>query len=106
MDLANKGIQLAPGNIHLRDTRGVIFSNMPGKLNEAREDFQQAVELAAPASPAAANALLKLARVCARLEDWTLAADYARKAKQIDSQEGLFSPQQRAEIDKLSKGQP
>lgn len=103
LELADKGVSLAPLNRHLRDTRGVILSNTSGRLRDAMRDFEKAVDLSAPQSAVRARALLQLGRACARLGDYSQARRYLDEALQIDRQQGVFSRQEQAEIDLLGK---
>ena len=45
LTLANKGLSLAPDDLHLLDTRGTILSNMADRLADARNDFEKLEEL-------------------------------------------------------------
>ncbi len=99
--LASRGLELAPTDVHLLDTRGVILANLPDRLDDARRDFERCVELKPPGSPARAQALLQLARVTARLDDRVVTRRRLREALEIDRRHHVFSPQERQEIVEL-----
>lgn len=68
LDLANRGVQVAPENDNLRDTRGVILEKL-GRLEDARDDFVKLVELRKDDPEAHAKALKHLNRVERQLGD-------------------------------------
>jgi tetratricopeptide (TPR) repeat protein len=103
LPLADRGLQLAPKNTHLLDTRGVILSNLPGRLRDARRDFEKCVELTEPGTPARAKALLQLGRTYARLDDGTGARRCLQEALEIDREQDVFTTQERGEISELKK---
>jgi len=104
LKLADRGVELAPQNVHLRDTRGMILSNIPNRLKDARRDFEKAVDLTPPDSVARARALLQLGRVCASLKDTGQVARCLGEALRIDQSRKAFSAKEKAEIDRLMKG--
>ncbi len=105
LDLADKGVALAPDNIYLRDTRGVILMNLPNRLKDARTDFQKQVDLAAN-PPRRAKALVQLGRVCAKLGDLAQAKIVCGEALKIDAEAGVLSPQERAEMNQILQAAP
>jgi len=106
LKLAEKGLWIDPENLHLLDTRGVILSNLPGRLADARVDFRKAVELSPPDSPRRAKELLQLARVCAQLKDFVHAKQHADQALRIDGNHRVFTPKERTELDKITASVP
>ena len=98
LELADKGLALAPGNRNLLDTRGVILSNLPGRLEDARKDFEKLLGIAPADSEARAKALLRLGKACARLKDQAAAEQYLREALRIDARKDVFDPEERSEI--------
>lgn len=106
LPLADKAARLAPSDSHVRDTRGVILSNLPGRLPDARKDFEKCVELAAPNSARRATALLRLGRTCLRLEDPRAARKHLEAALGIDSRSKVLTPEQRSEIAEILKSLP
>jgi tetratricopeptide (TPR) repeat protein len=103
LDMANRAAHLAPDSIHVRDTRGTILATLPGRLADARREFETCVDLAAPDSPERARALLQLGRVFCKLENPGQAKLRLDEARRIDSQQDVFSPTERSEIDKLTQ---
>jgi tetratricopeptide (TPR) repeat protein len=98
LELADRGLKFAPENRHLRDTRGVILSNMPDRLKEARQEFSKCVELSPPDSSARAKSLLQLGRTCVSLNDPTEAKRSFEQALRIDEKNRVFSEKERSEI--------
>ncbi|MCG3125231.1 MAG: Beta-barrel assembly-enhancing protease [Phycisphaerae bacterium] len=99
--LADRGIQLDPDHVHLRDTRGVILSNLPGRLGDARLDFERAVRLTKPETRERAMALLQIGRLYAKQGDSERAQRSFDEALRIDQVLGVFSEEQRSEIRRL-----
>ena len=99
--LANRGLELLPSDAHLLDTRGVILSNLPDRLADARHDLERCAELTRPGSAARARALLKLIRVAVRVDDDAATLRQMREALDIDHRLNVFSPQERQEISDL-----
>ena len=98
LELANKGLKIASDNLNLLDTRGTILLNMEGRLADARTDFEKLEQLSPPESLRQARTLLKLGRICARLDDNNRAKDYLEKALEIDSKLDVFNEEERSEI--------
>ncbi len=96
--LANKGLGIAPDDLHLLDTRGTILSNMPSRLSEAKADFARLVEVSSPDTMRQAKALLQLGRVCAKLNDLASAKQHLEKALEIDRKMQVFTADERSEI--------
>jgi tetratricopeptide (TPR) repeat protein len=102
LELANKGLRLAPGDLHLLDTRGTILSNMPDQLADARSDFEELVRLSSSDVRRQAKALLQLGRVCARLNDFVQAKQHLENAMDIDKKNHVFTPNEQSEISELN----
>ena len=102
LELANKGLRLAPGDLHLLDTRGTILSNMPDRLADARSDFEELVRLSSSDVRRQAKALLQLGRVCARLNDFVQAKQHLENAMDIDKKNHVFTPNEQSEISELN----
>jgi tetratricopeptide (TPR) repeat protein len=98
LEMANKGLRLAPDDLYLLDTRGTILANMPDRLVAARSDFQRLVELSPPDSDRKAKSLLRLARVCVKLNDLAAAKQHLQEALRIDQKIHVFTSQEREEI--------
>ena len=101
LELADNGLRLAPNDRYLLDTRGVILSNLPDRLKDARSDFEKLVSVSLADSSAQAKALLQLGRVCAKLKDQEAATRHLEKALQIDRQKSVFDPKERSELQDL-----
>jgi tetratricopeptide (TPR) repeat protein len=101
LELANKGLRLAPDNLDLLDTRGTILTNLPDRLAEAKNDFARLAELAPAKTREKAKALLQLGRLCARLNDPTQAKQHLQDASDIDREINVFTTVERAEITKI-----
>jgi len=101
LELANKGLRLAPGDLHLLDTRGTILSNMPDRLADARRDFEELVRLSSSDAHRQAKALLQLGRVCAKLSDISQARRHLESAMDIDNKNHVFTSNEQSEISEL-----
>ena len=104
LELADKGVSLAPDDDHLRDTRGVILMRL-GRPQDARKDFERFAQLNPPDTPRRAKALLQLGRACAKLGESAQAKRHLNEALEIDRQKPVFSPQERSEINQLIQAQ-
>ena len=105
LQLANRGLRLAPDDLHLLDTRGTILSNMPDRLADAKSDFEALVRLSSSDGPRQVKALLQLGRVCAKLGDLPQARQHLEKATNIDKELHVFTPNERSEISEIVKMQ-
>ena len=101
LELANKGLRLAPGDLHLLDTRGTILSNLPERLADAKTDFEELVRLSAADGRRQAKALLQLGRVCAKLGDLPQARRYLEGAMNLDRKAPVLTPEERSEISRM-----
>jgi len=101
LKLADKGLALAPGNLNLLDTRGMILSNLPGRLTDAKTDFEALAKSVAAGSPRQAKALLQLGRVCVKLTNLVEAKQHFTKAAEIDRKHSIFSAKERSEIENI-----
>lgn len=102
LELANRGLSLAPKDQHLLDTRGTILANMPNRLADARTEFERLLELAPSDSQRQAKTLLQLGQVCARLNDVAGAKQYVTRALEIDRKINVFTEAQRSEIARIA----
>ena len=100
LKLADKGLSLDPDNLSLLDTRGVILSNLPGRFTDAKTDFEALAKSVVAGSPRQAKALLKLGRVCVKLNEVAKAKQHFTKAAEIDRKHNVFSAEERSEIKK------
>jgi len=101
LELANKGLDIEPENLHLLDTRGTILSNIAGRLDDARKDFTQLAELTPPGTSQRAKALLQLGRVCAKMNDLLQAKQHLENALKIDQELGVFTAEEKLEITEI-----
>jgi tetratricopeptide (TPR) repeat protein len=101
LELANKGLKLAPENLDLLDTRGVILSNLPDRLAGARSDFEELVRRSSTDASRQARALLQLGRVCVKLSDLPQARRHLQAAQEIDQKADVFTADERSEIRKM-----
>ena len=101
LELANKGLNLAPNNLHLLDTRGTILSNLPERAAEARKDFEKLVELSPPDTARRAKAFLQLGRICVKLNELAQAKQHLKDALEIDRKIDVFTTDERSEITRI-----
>jgi len=99
LQLANKGLSREPDDVHLLDTRGTILLNMPGRLAEARKDFERITQLAASDTRRQVRTHLQLGRICLKLNDPAKAREHLNRALELDGQIHTLTQQERAEID-------
>jgi len=103
---ADKGLELAPGNLNLLDTRGMILSNLPGRFTDAKKDFEALAKSVPVGSARRAKALLQLGRVCSKLKELAEAKQHFTEAAEIDRKhkQKVFSAEERLEIAKAIRG--
>ncbi|MHC4353854.1 MAG: tetratricopeptide repeat protein [Planctomycetota bacterium] len=112
LELANKGLSLAPDDLqgvdpntrdfleilHLLDTRGTILSKLPDRRPDAKSDFERVVELSQPNTRRKAKAFLQLGRICVNLKDLEQAKEHVNNALEIDRKIDVFTPEERSDI--------
>jgi len=98
LKLAEEGLAIAPTNRHLLDTRGEILSNLPGRLNDAKADFEKVLSMAGEGSREEAKALLQLGRLHVKLDNLPEAKRCLTKATRIDGKLSVFTDGERKEI--------
>jgi predicted Zn-dependent protease len=96
--LADRGLAVAPDDLHLLDTQATILSNLPDRLADAKRAFERQVELSPANTQRQAQALLKLGRLCAKLGDLAEARQHVKKALAIDESINVFTAAERSEI--------
>jgi tetratricopeptide (TPR) repeat protein len=104
LELAKKGLAVASDakdRLHLLDTEGTILSNMPDGLESARLDFTRLVDMSPDDTHQKAKALLKLGRICIKLEDLENAKQHMKYALEIDKKINVLTPDERSEIAKV-----
>lgn len=101
LELANRGLILSPEDKELLDTRGTILANMENRLDDARKDYERLVELIPSDSQQKASALLRLGRICMKLNDLAQAQQHFQNALEIDQKINVFTSDERSEIAKI-----
>jgi tetratricopeptide (TPR) repeat protein len=101
LELANRGVKLAPDNPNLLDTRGTILANLADRLADAKNDFARRAELSPADTREKAKALLRLGRVCAQLQDFSQAKRHLQSALEIDRKINAFTTDERSEITRI-----
>jgi tetratricopeptide (TPR) repeat protein len=101
LELANRALRIVPDNLYVLDTRGTILSNLPGRLADARDDFERLVELSLPDSRQRAKALLQLGRIYVKLNDLVQAKQHLQNALEIDRKIDVFTPDEQSEITRI-----
>jgi tetratricopeptide (TPR) repeat protein len=104
LELVNRGLKVSrdeKDRIHLLDTRGTIFSNMQNRLADAMVDFKKLVDISQSDTRQKAKALLKLGRICIKLDDLAQAKQYMQNALEIDRKINVLTPDERSEIKRI-----
>jgi tetratricopeptide (TPR) repeat protein len=104
LKLANIGLRVSrdeKDRLHLLDTRGTILSNMPDRLADARADFRTLVDVSPNDTQQKVKALLKLGRICVKLDDLVQAKQHMQNAMDIDKKINVLTPEERSEINKI-----
>jgi tetratricopeptide (TPR) repeat protein len=101
LELADKGMMIARDDIHLLDTRGTILMNMPGRLSDAKKDYERLLQVSSSDDRWQAKTLLQLGRICAKLNDVPQAKQNLQKAVEINKTLNIFTPDERVEIEKI-----
>ncbi len=103
LKLADRASKLALNDLYILDTRGTILSNLPGRLADAKKDFERLVELSSSDTRQRAKALLQLGRICSKLNDLDHAKQHLKNALEIDQKIDVFTPDERSEIARLQR---
>lgn len=98
LELAEKGLSIAPNDRHLLDTRGTILSRMAGHLDDAKRDFEKLLSLSQPNSSQRAKAHMQLGRINNKLGDNRAAEEHFDKAMGIDQAIDVLTPAEKSEI--------
>ena len=104
LELANRGLRTSSDEkdrLHLLDTRGTILSNMPDRLADARTDFKTLLDASPDDTRQKAKALLKLGRICVKLNDLVQAKQHMKNALEIDRKINVLTPDERSEITRI-----
>ena len=91
VELANKGLKIAPQYVDLIDTRGVAYYRL-GEYDKAIEDFTVCSKLYPAGTPGRVNAFFHLARTYAAAGNKSKAIEYLNNTLNIQKQSGGLSP--------------
>lgn len=100
LELACKGLQIAPDYVDLIDTRGIAHYRL-GNLKEAVDDFERSIKLSAEPTPATAASYFHLARALAELNRTDQAVKNLRHALDLNQKIGGLSASQLDEARQL-----
>ena len=107
LDLAQKGLKIAPSYCDLIDTRGVIFYRL-GQFGKAVQDFNECIRLYPGITPSSIGTRFYLARSLAGLGQKDKAIQYLKEALELNSKNGGLSAADMAEaqhlLNKLKEG--
>lgn len=98
LELANKGVSLAPQDLHILDTRGTILLKSGNQLEQAKKDFEKIAELSPSDSRQQAKAYLNLGRINGKLNDKVEAKRCYQRAQEINQKLNIFTPGEMTEI--------
>lgn len=103
--LAERGLRLAPDNVHLLDTKGSILLNMPDRLSEAKACFDAIVRISSrPVSldpRREVRACLQMGRIYVQLNESAQARKYLSRALDINGKADVLTTEDRSEIERL-----
>lgn len=100
LDLANRGLEIAPDYLDLLDTRGVAAYRL-GRFDKAVEDLTRCVQLYPAGVPAGAGSRFHMARACAKLNRKGDAVKLLKEALDLQGRIGGLSPQDLTEAQQL-----
>jgi len=100
LDLAQRGLKIAPNYYDLIDTRGVIYYRL-GQLDKAVHDFNECIRLYPGITPSSIGTRFYLARSLAELGQKDKAIQYLKEALELNSQNGGLSTADLAEAQGL-----
>jgi tetratricopeptide (TPR) repeat protein len=104
LELANRGLRVSreeKDRLHLLDTRGTILSNMPDRLADAMTDFKTLVDALPSDTQQKVKALVKLGRICVKLDDLVQAKQHMQNALEIDKKINALTPDERSEVERI-----
>jgi tetratricopeptide (TPR) repeat protein len=102
LDLAEKGLKIAPNYIDLMDTRGVAHYRL-GEFNKAIQDFTTCIKLYPKETPSGTASRFHLGRAFAALGEKDKAIEQLNQALNLESQTRGLSPKDLAEARRLLK---
>ena len=102
LDLAQRGLKIAPNYYDLIDTRGVIYYRL-GEFDKAIRDFTECIKLYPNITPSSIGTRFYLARAFAGLGQKGKAIQYLKEALELNSPNGGLSTADLAEAQSLLK---
>jgi tetratricopeptide (TPR) repeat protein len=87
LELAQKGLKIAPNYVDLIDTRGVVYYRL-GQFNKAVQDFTTCIELYPKGMPSMVTSHFHLARAFAGLGQSDKAVEHLNQALDLESRIG------------------
>lgn len=90
LDLAQRGLKIAPNYYDLIDTRGVIYYRL-GEFDKAIRDFNECIKLYPGITPTSIGTRFYLARALAELGQKDKAIQYLKEALELNSRNGGLS---------------
>jgi tetratricopeptide (TPR) repeat protein len=103
IELADKGLKIAPRYVDLMDTRGVAYYRL-GKYDKAIEDFTASLKLYPVGASGRISSYFHLARAFAAVGEKSKAVEYLNETLNIQNQSGGLSPKDLDEAQRLLKG--
>jgi len=100
LDLAQRGLKIAPNYYDLIDTRGVIYYRL-GEFDKAIRDFNECIKLYPGITPSSIGTRFYLARALAKLGQKNKAIQYLKEALELKSPTGGLSTADLAEAQRL-----
>ena len=100
LDLAQKGLKIAPKYYDLIDTRGVIYYRL-GEYDKAIRDFNECIKLYPGITPTSIGTRFYLARALAELGQKDKAIQYLKEAMELESPTGGLSTADLADAQRL-----
>ncbi len=102
LEMAQKGLKIAPDYIDLIDTRGMIYFRL-GQFQKAVQDFSKCVELYPGSSPQIAASRFHLAKAYVSLKENAKAIGYLKQVIDLKNQTGGLTAEELAEAQSLLK---
>jgi len=100
LELAQKGLKIAPRYYDLIDTRGVIYYRL-GEFDKAVSDFNECIRLYPGITSSSIGTRFYLARALAKLGQKGKAIQYVKEALELNSQTGGLSTADLSEAQRL-----
>jgi len=100
LELAQRGLNIAPNYIDLIDTRGVAYYRL-GEFDKAVQDFKSCIKLYPTPTSSKVASYFHLARALAKLEQGYDAVEYLKKALELNTTIGGLSAADLSEAQRL-----